>query len=133
MTLSEEPCIFQGRHCDYAAVLPSLAGCPSNRSVLCATAHHTPLSARIFYPLSYPRPIPAALLLPIELLRSGNLMTRTPPLSRWHTRLTFFLLCAHTWLPHGMIVPRCVLVGGCPWLGFYTWLVGLNLALSLGI
>ena len=82
LTLSEEPCVFQGRHCDYAAVLPALAGSPSNRSVLCTTAHHTPLSARIFYTLAYPRAIPAALLLPIELLRGGYLMTRTPPLSR---------------------------------------------------
>lgn len=133
MTLIKEPCVFQGRDCDYATMLTALACSPSNRSVLCTTAHHTPLIARIFYPLAYPRAVSAALLLPIELLRGGNLMTRTPPLRRRHTRLTFFLLRAHTWLPHGMIVLRCVLVRGCPWLGFYTWLVGLNLALSLGV
>ena len=84
LTLSQESNIFQSRDSNYATMLNSLAGSPSNRSVLCATAHHAPLIARIFYTLADPRAIPAALLLPIELLRGGDLMTRTSSLRRRH-------------------------------------------------
>ena len=82
--LSQKSNIFQSRDCYYTTMLTTLAGSTSNRSVLCATTHHAPLSTRIVDPLADSRAISAALLLPIELLRGGDLMTRSSSLRRRH-------------------------------------------------